>query len=88
MQNCNLLRVIYIRHIFLKRLLLTLLFSALLLFCMVYNYPVEPTEARYIVCGFRDDTYVFKLHFMTRCPKSNFILSEEVVSSLGSRWLM
>lgn len=55
---------------------------------MVYNYPVEPTEARYIVCGFRDDTYVFKLHFMTRCPKSNFILSEEVVSSLGSRWLM
>ena len=74
------------KDIFLK--LLTLLFSALLLFCMVYNYTVEPTEARYIVCGFRDDTYTFKLRFMTWCPKSNFSLSEVVVSSLSSCWLM
>jgi len=48
---------------------------------MVYNYTVEPTDARYVVCGFRDDTYTFQLHFMTWCPKSNFSLSEEIVSN-------
>lgn len=47
---------------------------------MIYNYTVEPIETSYVVSGFRNDTYTFKLHFMIQCPKSHFYLSE-VVSS-------
>lgn len=81
----------YRGHIFLKCLLLTLvflssLFSFFFFSSMIYNYTVEPIETSYVVSGFRNDTYTFKLYFMIQCPKSHFYLSEVVSSWVAIGW--